>query len=94
MPKGRPSAREKVVQLSQRLAEFGHLATLENALERCRDEDMRMPDVKGALADLAKTITDPWPIDQIKRALDNTNDEGRWQLANASLNAIKLYVTR
>ena len=32
-----PAIRKEIVQLSERLAEFRLLATLENALERCRD---------------------------------------------------------
>jgi hypothetical protein len=39
-------------------------------------------------------MTDPWPIKQLLEAFNNENDEGRWQLANAALNAIRTYVSR
>ena len=89
-----PAAREEVDRLSRRLAEFRHLATLENALDRCRAEDMRKPEVEAALNELAKVMTEPWPIRQFAAALVPDNEEGRWQIANAAFNGIKNFVTR
>jgi hypothetical protein len=92
--KREPAVREEMVLLSLRLTEFEHLAMLENAVGRCRSEDMRKPEVKNALRDLATVMTDPWPIKQLLEVFNNENDEGRWQLANAALNAIRTYVSR
>jgi hypothetical protein len=33
-----------------------------------------------------------WPFDQFRNALDNENEEGNWQVLNASFNGIKLGV--
>ena len=67
------------------------IAVLEDALARCRREDMRTPSVERALTALASRATEAWPSEQFRRALATTDrDEDRWQLMNASLNAIKL----
>jgi hypothetical protein len=67
------------------------LAVLENALERCRKEDMRTPDVFAALDFLAARASVQWPFDQFRDALENsTSEEGRRQVLNASLNGIRL----
>ena len=92
--KKEPAIREKIEQLTQRLTEFRHLATLENALQRCRHEDVRTPEVKKALDELGKTISDRWALEQISKALHNNTEDSRWQLANAALNAIRIYVAR
>ena len=89
-----PAIREEMVLLSLRLAEFKYLAILENAVERCRSEDMRTPEVKNALRDLATVMTNSWPIKQFLEGLNNENEQGRWELANTALNAIRLYVMR
>ena len=89
-----PAVREEIVFLSLRLAEFEHLIMLENAVDRCRSEDMRKPEVKNALRDLASMMTDPLPIKQMLDALAIENEDHRWQLANAALNAIRTYVSR
>jgi len=89
-----PAARQEIEQLSQRLTEFRHLATLENALDRCRFEGMRTPEVRKALDEIGKTITDQWQIEQIWNALHENNEEGRCQLVNAALNPIRFYVSR
>jgi hypothetical protein len=67
------------------------LAVLEDALERCRREDMRTAEVYGALDFLEAHAVRKWPFDQFRDALENsTSDEGRWQVLNASLNAIRV----
>ena len=89
-----PAVRDEIEHLNQRLAEFRHLAILEDALDRCQSEDMRTREVRKALRELAKVITNTWPIDQFFKALHQNNEAGRWQLANAALNEIRTYVTR
>jgi hypothetical protein len=72
------------------------LAVLTDALDRCRDEDMRTSDVFAALDFLAARATVKWPFEQFRaELLDSTSSElweaeGRWQVLNASLNGIKL----
>jgi hypothetical protein len=75
------------------------LAILTDALDRCRDEDMRTPDVFAALDFLATRATVQWPLNSSVRSYLATpvltfgEAEGRWQVLNASLNGIKLAVT-
>jgi hypothetical protein len=67
------------------------LALLEDALERCRIEDMRTTEVYGALDFLEGHAFRKWPFDQFRDALENsTSEEGRRQVLNASLNGIRL----
>jgi hypothetical protein len=47
-----------------------------------------------ALELLEPRMTEKWPIEQFKEALDDDNGDARCQLANASLNGIKLAVNR
>lgn len=68
------------------------LAVLTDALERCRDEDMRAPEVFEALDFLAAKAATKWPFEQFRTGLDTENEEGRWQVLNASLNGIRLAV--
>ena len=52
---------------------------------------MRTPDVRMALHELRAQVTEVLPFfDQFERALATENADGRWQLANAALNGIKL----
>ena len=89
-----PALRYQIEQMAQRLAEFRHFATVENALARSRSENMRTPEVIRALYELGKILTDQWPIEQISRALNNNKEDHVWQLANAALNALRVYVMR
>jgi hypothetical protein len=67
------------------------LAVLEDALERCRREDMRTAEVYGALDFLEAHALRKWPFDQFRDALENsTSEEGRRQVLNASVNGIRL----
>ena len=85
-----PAVATEINKLSQRLLEFRILATLDDALERCRSDDMCTPEVQTALSELAKVIPEPWPTRHFTDALANDNEEGRWQLANAALNRIRI----
>ena len=75
------------------------LRILEDTLNRCRDEDMRKPEVFAAL-DLLEFSADPkWPFRQFREALNSYatqewEQEGRWQTMNASLNGIKLAILK
>jgi len=68
------------------------IAVLEDVLNRCRREDMRMPEVFAALGFLEPCVSSKWPFDQFRKSLDSNNEEGRWQNVNASLNAVKLAI--
>lgn len=68
--------------------------TLADATERCRNEDMRTPEVVEALKTLLAIAHVRWPFEQYWRALGGDNSEGRWQEANASYNAILLAIER
>jgi hypothetical protein len=74
------------------------LAVLEDALQRCRNEDMRTAEVYAALDHFESRAIRKWPFDQFREALDTPGSEGweaegRWQLLNASLNDIKFGVS-
>jgi hypothetical protein len=43
------------------------LALLQDALDRCRDEDMRTPEVFAALDFLEARASVKWPFDQFRR---------------------------
>ena len=73
------------------------LAVLADAVDRCREEDMRTPEVLASLDLLARRTSPRWPFEQFKESLDfaigdPSNAEGRWQNVHASLNAIRLAV--
>ena len=89
-----PALRDEIGRITFRLTEFRHFETLENAFEQCRVADMRTAEVKNALTELSKVFADPWPLRQFAAALDTDNEEGRWQIANAALNAIRNFITR
>jgi hypothetical protein len=71
------------------------LAILQDALDRCRTEDIRTPEVFAALDFLSQRTAVKWPFDQFRDTLSRDGSqqweaEGRWQTLNASLNGIKL----
>ena len=68
------------------------LAVLDDALNRCRKEDVRTPDVFAALDFLQPRAAQKWPFEQFRRELEGTDPEGKWQILNASLNGIKLAI--
>jgi hypothetical protein len=71
------------------------LAGLEDALRRCRAEDVRYgTGISAALSFLEFRANEKWPFEQFRKALedpgmDGTKPEARWQMLNASLNGIK-----
>ena len=74
------------------------LARLEEAVSRCREEDVRYGlGVSAALSFLAPHADEQWPFEQFQNALadpamNGPKPEARWQMLNASLNAIKRVV--
>jgi len=76
------------------------LAALEDALNRCREEDVRYgTGVLAALEFLEQHADEQWPFEHFRKALadprmDTTKPEARWQLLNASLNVIKRVIRR
>jgi len=68
------------------------MSVLNDAFNRCRDNDMRTPEVFAALDTLGKLVNIDWPFNQFREALDSENEDGRWQMLNASMNAKKLDV--
>jgi len=76
------------------------LAGLEDAVRRCRDEDVRYgTGVSAALSFLELRADEQWPFEQFRKALedpwmDGTTPEARWEILNASLNTIKRAVRR
>jgi hypothetical protein len=98
-----PEIPEEIFELARRLREMEHwspgeldvetaIAVLEDALNRCRRQDMRTPEVFAALDFLEPRVSIKWPFDQFRKSLDSNNKEGRWQNVNASLNAVKLAI--
>ena len=76
------------------LEEENALTVLADAVDRCRKDDMRTPEVLASLYLLARRTTIRWPFEQFKEALnfaigDPSHAEGRWQNVHASLNAIR-----
>src|SRR5437867_666332 len=71
------------------------LAGLEDAVRRCRTEDVRYgTGVSAALSFLELRSDEQWPFEQFRKALEDpgmegTKPEARWQILNASVNAIK-----
>ncbi len=75
------------------------LAGLEDAVNHCRTEDIRDGAVYAALGFLERCADEKWPFEQFRKALEDCGVEGpkpeaRWQMLNASLNAIKRAVRR
>jgi hypothetical protein len=70
------------------------LAVLADAVDRCREEDMRIAEVFASLDLLARRTSTRWPFERFKESLnfavgDPSHAEGRWQNVHASLNAIR-----
>jgi len=76
------------------------LAGLEDAVSRCRQEDVRYgTGLYAALSFLEMKADEKWPFEQFRKALedpgmDGTKPEARWQVLNASLNGIKRVIRR
>ncbi len=75
------------------------VAALEDALARCRHEDVRTLTTYAALHFLGTRAKEKWPFEQFRNAIEEEGPERwqierRWQLVNAALNAIKLSVKK
>jgi hypothetical protein len=76
------------------------LAGLEDSVRRCREEDVRYgAGVLAALSFLERGADEQWPFEQFRKGLEDpgmegTKPEARWQILNASLNAIKRLIPR
>jgi hypothetical protein len=98
------SKREPLTMKTEEELEQGRidrcLAALEDALRRCRTEDIRYgTGIAAALDFLALHASEKWPFEQFRQALedfslDELKAEARWQTLNASLNGIKRAVGR
>ena len=80
------------------LQEKNALAVLADAVDRCREEDMRKPEVLASLDLLARSMSPRWPFEQFRESLnfaigDPSHAEGRWQNVHASLNAMRFACT-
>jgi hypothetical protein len=76
------------------------LAALEDAVNRCRTEDVRYgTGISAALQFLEMQADEKWPFEQFQKALEDSGMEGtkpeaRWEILNASLNGIKRAIRR
>src|SRR5947207_6430535 len=76
------------------------LARLEEAVRRCRTEDVRYGlGISAALSFLELRAREKWPFEQFQKALEDFSTEApkaeaRWQLLNAALNGIKSVIRR
>jgi hypothetical protein len=76
------------------------LGALEEALARCRTEDVRFGlGIAVPLSFLEHRADEKWPFEQFRKGLedfstDGLKAEGRWQMLNAALNGIKRAVRR
>ena len=52
------------------------MAALQDALKRCRKEDVRILDVFAALDFLEARAARKWPFEQFRRGLESTDPEG------------------
>src|SRR5262245_17508500 len=86
--------KREVVRLSLRLADLHALAILEDALKRCRNEDMRKPEVYGAVEQLSRRSVSngDGPFDKFRDALGIENEDARWENLNTALNGIRQVV--
>jgi hypothetical protein len=86
-----------VVYAKMTVEEKNAVDVLADAVNRCRKEDMRTPEVFASLDLLAQRASVRWPFEQFKDSLnfavgDSSHAEGRWQNVHASLNAIRRVV--
>jgi hypothetical protein len=79
-----------VVRLTVQLAELRNIEVLTHAVGRCRNEDIRTDEVDHALDFLEHRAKVKWPFEQFRKALSsNGHEDARYQVLNASLNAIR-----
>ena len=76
------------------------LTALDEALNRCREEDVRYgTGVPAALSFLERQADETWPFDQFRQALEDFSTEpvkaeARHQVLDASLSGIKRAIGR
>ena len=67
---------------------------LSQATERCRNQDMRTPEVAAALKTLLTIGLVRWPFEDYWRALGGTDPEVRWREVKANHKAILVAIER
>src|SRR5262245_36762091 len=80
-----PQVLEELRRLSLLLAQIDNVAVLENALARCRDEDMQTTEVGEALSFLEQLAQYQLPFRRFRQALRTENSESRWQIMHSAL---------
>jgi hypothetical protein len=88
-----PKFRRDLQGMALALTDFNHLTVLENALNRCRLEDMRTREVRTALEYFSARLPVVWPVELFRNALNTQHEKARWQVMNTSLNAIRMNVS-
>jgi len=83
-----PREQDEVARLTVKLAEVHNVEVLARAVARCRNEDIRTHEVQHALDFLAYRAAAKAPFEQFRIALNNGDNETRWQVLNASLKDI------
>src|SRR5262245_60717165 len=81
---------EELRHLRLLLAKIDNVAVLENALTRCRDEDMQTTEVDAALSFLEQLAQYKLPFKRFREALLTENSESRWQIMHSVLAGIML----
>lgn len=94
-----PVERRAFVHQHSTMTDEQALSVLADAVDRCRAEDMRTPEVFPALEVLSARTSMRWPFEQFGESLnfavgDASHAEGRWHNVNASLNAVRRAVSR
>jgi len=70
-----PKLRGDLQCLALALTDFNHLAELENALNRCRIEDMQTREVRAALEYFSGRLRVVWPLELFRNALNTQHEE-------------------
>jgi hypothetical protein len=85
-----PKVKRELEEISLHIARLdtrNAFMVLIDALNRCRDEDIRTPEVFAALECLESRARIKWPFDQFRRSMDihdsHGDPEGRWQNLHA-----------
>lgn len=84
-----PAVKSVIDQLSLQLADQRQLSVLEDAVARCRDEDMRTKEVDGALKFLEERTRAIGVFELFRSALNIENDENRCQALTNALEEIR-----
>lgn len=65
------------------------IAALRRAVDKSEPLDPKSRRLNAALDYLARALPEAWGVEQFRMALSMPGETARWQLANASLNAIE-----